>query len=50
VLQDHATRCARLAWIDLHTGLGPSGHGERIFSARDDAAALPAPAPGGARR
>ena len=40
VLQDHARRCARLAWIDLHTGLGPSGHGERIFSARDDAATL----------
>jgi hypothetical protein len=40
VLQDHARRCAKLAWIDLHTGLGPSGHGERIFSARDDAAAL----------
>ena len=40
VLQDHARRCTRLAWIDLHTGLGPSGHGERIFSARDDAAAF----------
>jgi hypothetical protein len=40
VLQDHGTRCARLAWIDLHTGLGPSGHGERIFACRDDAAAL----------
>lgn len=40
VLQDHARRCSKLAWIDLHTGLGPSGHGERIFSARDDAAAL----------
>ncbi|HNU09914.1 MAG TPA: M14 family metallopeptidase [Rubrivivax sp.] len=40
VLQDHGRRCARLAWIDLHTGLGPSGHGERIFSARDDATTL----------
>jgi len=40
VLQDHATGCARLAWIDIHTGLGPSGHGERIFACRDDAAAL----------
>jgi hypothetical protein len=40
VLQDEATRCARLGWIDLHTGLGPSGHGERIFACRDDAAAL----------
>jgi hypothetical protein len=40
VLQDHGTRCARLGWIDLHTGLGPSGHGERIFACRDDDAAL----------
>ena len=40
VLQENATRCARLGWIDLHTGLGPSGVGERIFACRDDAAAL----------
>jgi len=39
VLRQHATRCARLAWIDLHTGLGPNGHAERIFACRDDAAA-----------
>ena len=40
VLQQHATRCAQLGWIDLHTGLGPSGLGERIFACRDDAIAL----------
>jgi hypothetical protein len=40
VLRDHGTRCSRLAWIDLHTGLGPNGHGERIFACRDDAAAF----------
>ena len=40
VLRDHATRCTRLGWIDLHTGLGPSGVGERIFACRDDAVAL----------
>lgn len=40
VLQEHGTRCARLGWIDLHTGLGPAGHGERIFACRNDAAAL----------
>ncbi|MCU0814354.1 MAG: M14 family metallopeptidase [Burkholderiaceae bacterium] len=40
VLQEQAGRCRRLGWIDLHTGLGPSGHGERIFACRDDAAAL----------
>jgi Protein of unknown function (DUF2817) len=40
VLQAHGQRCKRLGWIDLHTGLGPSGHGERIFACKDDAAAL----------
>jgi hypothetical protein len=40
VLQEHGQRCTRIASIDLHTGLGPSGHGERIFADRDDAAAL----------
>jgi hypothetical protein len=40
VLQEHARRCSRLGWIDLHTGLGPSGVGERIFACRDDVAAL----------
>ena len=40
VLREHAARCLRLGWIDLHTGLGPSGVGERIFACRDDAAAL----------
>ena len=40
VLQDHGRSCRRMGWIDLHTGLGPSGHGERIFAGRDDAAAL----------
>lgn len=40
VLQEHGRRCAKLAWIDLHTGLGPSGHGERIFFCRPDEADL----------
>jgi len=40
VLREHGRRCARLGWIDVHTGLGPSGHGERIFAGRDDAAAV----------
>ena len=40
VLQDHAQHCARLGWIDLHTGLGPSGVGERIYAGADDAAAI----------
>lgn len=40
VLRDHGRACEKLGWIDLHTGLGPSGHGERIFAGRDDAVAL----------
>jgi hypothetical protein len=40
VLRTHGQRCQHLAWIDLHTGLGPQGHGERINASRDDAAAL----------
>ena len=40
VLRQHASRCARLGWIDLHSGLGESGVAERIFSCRDDPAAL----------
>ncbi len=40
LLRAQAARCKRLGWIDLHTGLGPSGHGERIYAGGDDDAAL----------
>jgi hypothetical protein len=40
VLQKYAQSCRKLAWIDLHTGLGPSGVGERIFACADDAQAF----------
>jgi hypothetical protein len=40
VLRREAGRARRLAWIDVHTGLGPAGIAERIFACRDDAAAL----------
>lgn len=40
VLQREARRCERLGWIDFHTGLGPSGHGEKIFAGRHDPVAL----------
>jgi len=40
VLRQHGQRCQRLGWIDLHTGLGPRGVGERIFACRDDDGAL----------
>jgi len=39
VLRTHGRRAGRIAWIDIHTGLGLSGVGERILAARDDAAA-----------
>jgi hypothetical protein len=40
VLRAHGGRAGRIAWIDIHTGLGRSGVGERIFAGRDDAAAV----------
>lgn len=40
VLRSRAAPRRRLAWIDFHTGLGPSGHGEKIYSGRDDAASV----------
>ena len=40
VLREHTQGVARLGWIDLHTGLGPSGHGERIFAGDYNPAAL----------
>lgn len=40
VLRTHGRRAARIAWIDVHTGLGPSGVGERIYAGIDDPAAI----------
>ncbi|MGE0496989.1 MAG: M14 family metallopeptidase [Ramlibacter sp.] len=40
VLRQHGRRAARLAWIDIHTGLGPNGVGERIYAGDDDDAAV----------
>ena len=40
VLQTYGRKAKRIAWMDLHTGLGPIGLGERIFACRDEAAAL----------
>jgi hypothetical protein len=40
VLRRHVQVAQQLAWIDIHTGLGPSGLGERIFAAGNDAATL----------
>ena len=40
VLSEQAQGAEAIAWIDLHTGLGPTGHGERIFAGRDDGQSL----------
>ena len=40
VLRTHGRRAARIAWIDIHTGLGPSGLGERIYAGRDEPATI----------
>lgn len=38
VLRAHARAAATLGWIDFHTGLGPRGHGEKIYAGRAVAA------------
>ncbi len=40
VLRQQTRHCRQLAWLDLHTGLGPSGVGERIFAVNDAGAPL----------
>ncbi len=40
VLRTHGSGAQRIAWMDLHTGLGPSGLGERIYAGNDDDAAV----------
>ena len=41
VLREKGSHATRLGWIDIHSGLGESGIGERIFAGRpDDRAAL----------
>jgi hypothetical protein len=40
VLKQQAASAQKMAWIDLHTGLGPSGVGERIYAGANDAAAI----------
>ena len=36
VLRTHGRRAGRIGWIDIHTGLGPSGVGERIYAGPDN--------------
>lgn len=37
LLRDEGARRRTLGWIDFHTGLGPRGHGEKIFAGGDAA-------------
>jgi hypothetical protein len=38
VLREHAAGRGALGWIDFHTGLGPRGHGEKIYAGGNVAA------------
>ncbi|ABF12618.1 MULTISPECIES: M14 family metallopeptidase [Cupriavidus] len=40
ILQRHARNCQHLGSIDVHTGLGPYGVGERIFACLDEGRSL----------
>jgi hypothetical protein len=40
VLRRHGRECRQIASIDIHTGLGPFGHGERIFASPDQEAPI----------
>jgi hypothetical protein len=40
LVKRHGSGRRSIGWIDIHTGLGPSGHGEKIFAGRNDAADL----------
>jgi len=40
LLRRHVGGRRELLWVDVHTGLGPTGVGERIYAGRDNAADL----------
>lgn len=40
LVKKHGAARKRIAWIDIHTGLGPYGHGEKIFAGANDPAEL----------
>jgi len=35
ILRKYAASATHLGWIDVHTGLGPYGHGEKIYPGRN---------------
>ncbi|MBB3175703.1 M14 family metallopeptidase [Variovorax sp. Sphag1AA] len=40
ILRKYASEATHIGWIDVHTGLGPYGHGEKIYAGRNAAADL----------
>ncbi len=40
VLRTHAARARFVGWIDVHTGLGPFGHGEKLYVGGSQSGAL----------
>lgn len=40
ILRKYGQRCRHIGSLDVHTGLGPYGHGERIFACLDDGESL----------
>lgn len=37
IVRQHGSKSRHIAWIDVHTGLGPYGHGEKIFGRHSEA-------------
>ena len=40
LLRQHGAGRKRVGWIDIHTGLGPRGHGEKIYAGANEAVEL----------
>jgi hypothetical protein len=40
ILRKYAAKARHIGWIDVHTGLGPYGHGEKIYPGHDAPADL----------
>jgi len=40
LIVEHSAACDAVGWIDVHTGLGPAGHGEKICAGQVDMAEL----------
>ncbi len=36
LVREQGAACEQISWIDIHTGLGPCGHGEKIFAGHNE--------------